>query len=130
MKNLLHYSLLTIKYLVLILLIIVALILVIENIMKFNIISFLIYGASTLGLFFLYYYFDKIIWAIESRPKTGSESLPGKEGIAITDIDGEGEVKVEGIIWRGKSIDGKIIKKGSNVKVEKVEGITLIVRKI
>ncbi|MCI4434473.1 MAG: hypothetical protein JHC29_03275 [Thermoplasmata archaeon] len=125
-----HYILLGMKYTLLALLILFASLLIITNIYKFDIFDFSIYGATTLGLFFLFYYFDKIIWAVESRPRTGSESMPGKEGIAITDINNEGEVRVEGIIWHARSYNGKIINKGERVIVEGVEGIILIVRKI
>ncbi|MFP3255580.1 MAG: NfeD family protein [Thermoplasmata archaeon] len=125
-----HYILLGMKYTLFALLILFASLLIITNIYKFDIFDFSIYGATTLGLFFLFYYFDKIIWAVESRPRTGSESMPGKEGIAITDINNEGEVRVEGIIWHARSYNGKIINKGERVIVEGVEGIILIVRKI
>ncbi len=130
MGNLIHYTLIFSKYTILALFLIFASLLIIYNIMKFDFFSFSLYGVITLGLFFFYYYFDKIIWAVESRPRTGAESMPGKHGMAMTEIDGNGEVKVEGIIWRARSVDGKNIVKGSEVIVEKVDGITLLVRKI
>ncbi|HEU12972.1 MAG: NfeD family protein [Thermoplasmata archaeon] len=130
MQKTFHYMLLISKYSIISLFIIFASLLIITNIIKFNIISFTVFGSITLGLFFLSYYFNKIIWSIESRPKTGAESLPGKEGIAITDIDKEGEVRVEGIIWHARSIDGRKINRGERVIVERIEGIWLIVKKV
>lgn len=125
-----HYLLLASKYTIFVLSFIFASLLIVTNIEGFNIITFSVYGSITLGLFFLSYYFNKIIWAVESRPKTGPESIKGKRGVAITDIEKEGEVRVEGIIWRARSIDGKRISNGDIIVVEDVEGIKLIVKKV
>jgi Membrane-bound serine protease (ClpP class) len=56
--------------------------------------------------------------------------LIGKEGIVYTTLEPEGEVRVEGIIWRAKSKDNSKIEKGQKVRVVKIEGLTLMVEKI
>ncbi len=59
------------------------------------------------------------------KVKTGAEAFIGAIGVALTDIDPTGEVRVLGEIWRAKSRT-KIVK-GQKIKVEDREGLTLIV---
>lgn len=74
-------------------------------------------------------YIRWILGPLKRRTKlTGPESLIGQTGIAITDLKPEGEVKVEGIIWRAKSVSGDILK-NEIVKVKDVKNLTLIVEK-
>jgi membrane-bound serine protease (ClpP class) len=58
------------------------------------------------------------------RNMTGSESLVGKIGVAVSST----EVRVEGIIWRAKSVSGEL-HKGEAVKVKAVEGLAVVVEK-
>jgi membrane-bound serine protease (ClpP class) len=60
------------------------------------------------------------------RNLTGSESLVGELGVAVSPLTPTGEVRVKGIIWRAKSVAGHI-GKGDPVKVKEVEGLTLVV---
>ena len=46
----------------------------------------------------------------------------------ISNIDGKGQVHVNGITWTARSSDGSDIKKDERVIVEKIEGVKLIVR--
>ena len=62
------------------------------------------------------------------RNLTGSESLPGKLGVATTALSPEGDVRVEGITWRARSLSGEI-KRGESVRVKSVERLLLIVEK-
>ncbi|MGC8949353.1 MAG: NfeD family protein [Thermoprotei archaeon] len=74
-------------------------------------------------------YIRWIVGPIKKRAKlTGPESLIGQTGIAVTDLKPEGEVKIEGIIWRAKSISGDILK-NETVKVKDIKNLTLIVEK-
>lgn len=58
---------------------------------------------------------------------TGKEGIVGEIGIAVTNIDPEGEVKIHGEYWKANS---KLkIKKNEKVKVVGVEGLRLIVEK-
>lgn len=70
-----------------------------------------------------------VVRAQRRRTVTGAESLPGKIAIAQTTIDPEGKIFVEGEIWNAKSAEGKILA-GEKVKIEKVEGFVVIVRKV
>ncbi len=54
------------------------------------------------------------------RNLTGSESLVGKRGVAISPT----EVRVDGVIWRAR-IDSGELKKGTQVEVKAVEALVL-----
>jgi len=43
-------------------------------------------------------------------------------------LDPAGQVEVKGEIWPARSLDGKIILKGTKVEIVKVEGNTLYVK--
>jgi membrane-bound serine protease (ClpP class) len=74
-------------------------------------------------------YFRWVIGPIRRRAKiTGPESVVGDIGVAITDLNPEGEVRVGGIIWKAKSISGEVVKGGS-VRIKSIESLTLIVEK-
>ena len=59
------------------------------------------------------------------RNLTGSESLVGKRGVAISPT----EVRVEGVIWRAR-IDSGDLEKGTQVQVKAVEDLVLRVVKV
>lgn len=60
------------------------------------------------------------------KPMAGPESLIGDVGVALTDLSPAGEVKVQGIVWKARAASGNI-KAGEQVRVVRVEGLTLIV---
>ncbi len=64
---------------------------------------------------------------------TNIDSIIGKMGVVtktINNIEGKGQVKVQGEIWSAISIDDSIIEEGTNIKVTSVDGVKLIVQKI
>lgn len=61
---------------------------------------------------------------------TGQESLSGKTGTVVNDLNPMGWISVEGVRWRAKSIDGKKIPEGETVRILKLEGLVLLVEKI
>ncbi|MGC9210031.1 MAG: NfeD family protein [Acidilobus sp.] len=63
--------------------------------------------------------------ARRKRVMTGPEALLGSVGVAVTDLNPEGEVRVEGIVWRARS---KVpVRAGEQVRVVGREGLSLIV---
>ena len=83
--------------------------------------------ALVTGLFFVF----ALGMALKTRmtkPTTGREGLIGEKGIAISDINPEGEIKLHGEIWKGFSSEK--IKKGQKIKVVSVEGLELEVTKL
>jgi len=59
---------------------------------------------------------------------TGKEGLLLETGIATTDLDLEGMIMIHGELWSAESTEGKI-NKGEKVKVVKVEGMKLLVKR-
>ena len=62
-----------------------------------------------------------------TQPKTGSEGLINTTGIAVTDIDPRGDVRLHGEYWSAVCDDP--VKKGESVRVIQVDGLTLKVVK-
>jgi len=80
-------------------------------------------------------YFDKIVLSTEQKNQEGYTSANskieylGKEGIAITELRPSGIIEVEGKRMDALS-EGNYISKGSKIKIGKVEGSKIIVRRL
>ncbi|MCH5304529.1 MAG: NfeD family protein [Ruminococcus sp.] len=64
------------------------------------------------------------------KQPTNSDRLIGRVGIVTIDIinlKGEGQVNVDGKIWSARSVDGREIKSGANVRITSIEGVKLLV---
>lgn len=60
------------------------------------------------------------------RVKTGKEAILGASGIATSDLNPTGEVRVLGEFWQASTKDAAVLK-GQNIKVIDMEGMFLIV---
>jgi membrane-bound serine protease (ClpP class) len=67
--------------------------------------------------------------AQRSKTMTGADGLVGTTGIAASDINPKGSVKLHGEIWNAESIDEKI-EKGEQVVVKEVSNLWLKVKKL
>ena len=86
--------------------------------------------VSTLLLFATKPLVNKIM-PKDSFVKTNSYSIEGKVGrvtIDIEPVEGKGQVKVGGESWSAKSADDTYIPKDTEVIVEKIEGVKVIVK--
>lgn len=66
------------------------------------------------------------------KTKTNSDRYIDEKGVVIEKIDnikGQGQVNVLGSIWTARSLENEVIEKDSLIKVEKIEGVKLIVTK-
>ena len=61
---------------------------------------------------------------VKSEP-TNADRCIGKTAIVTEDID---NINATGQVWTARSINSSIIKKGTNVTVEKIDGVKLIVK--
>ncbi len=64
--------------------------------------------------------------------KTNVESLAGTKAIVIADInnlEGIGQIKLNGIEWTARSASNEIIKVGATVIVKEIQGVKAIVEK-
>ena len=74
-------------------------------------------------------YIRWVIGPVRRRSKlTGPEAMLGKVGIALTDLNPKGEVRVQGEIWRAESLSGDI-EKGEWVTVKNLKGLVVMVEK-
>lgn len=67
----------------------------------------------------------------ENKVSTNSDRNIGKTGVVIVEInpsDGTGQVKIGTEKWSAKSVDGSVIKEGTNISVEAIEGVKLVVK--
>ena len=64
------------------------------------------------------------------REKTNADSLIGKKAVVLQTITGweKGQVKINGAVWTAASVDGAVIPAGDECIIEKIEGVTLIVK--
>jgi membrane-bound serine protease (ClpP class) len=87
----------------------------------------------TLGVLSLVTFFvvaRKVLAAHRDEPvRTGSEELVGSLAEARSVLDPEGQVWIEGALWRARLADGnRPVQVGDRVTVDAVEGLTLVVR--
>ena len=70
-------------------------------------------------------------FAEKDTAKTNVYSLAGKKAIVIEDIDwtaGTGQIKFEGQVWSAKTEEQVNIEKGTEVEIEKIEGVKAFVK--
>lgn len=64
-------------------------------------------------------------WSQRRRALVGAETLVGKAGVAATDLWPEGQVKVDGELWKARCDGGA--DRGTPVVVRELDGLTLVV---
>lgn len=65
-----------------------------------------------------------------TRTKTNFETVIGKEALVTSTIDNinaTGSVTINGLEWTARSVNGEIIEKGTEVIVESISGVKLMV---
>lgn len=90
-------------------------------------------GLITLGILSIasfYFITRKVLAAHRDEPvRTGYEELIGARAEARTSLDPEGQVWIEGALWRARLTgDDGPLRPGDRVTVEAVDGLTLMVR--
>ena len=72
-------------------------------------------------------------WLIPKKERTNADRILGMEGIVLIPIDNmaaSGQVKVGGSVWTARSASEQTIPKDSLVRVERIEGVKVIVTPI
>jgi membrane-bound serine protease (ClpP class) len=87
----------------------------------------LIAAAAMASLFSFIVY--KAAKARLAKVKTGKEALIGSIGVAISDLNPKGEIRVVGEFWQAKAKD-EWIKKREEVEVVGMEGLFLVVKAV
>jgi membrane-bound serine protease (ClpP class) len=62
--------------------------------------------------------------------RTGSEELVGAIGEVREPLDPDGQVFLNGALWRARSTDGERVELGNRVRVRSVDGLTLEVESV
>jgi membrane-bound serine protease (ClpP class) len=86
-------------------------------------------ALGLLSLVAFYFITRKVIEAHRDQPvRTGTEELVGSLAEARSDLDPEGRVWAEGTVWSARLADGgATVRLGDRVRVDAVEGLTLVV---
>lgn len=74
--------------------------------------------------------FLKDVIKVKKQP-TNSDVLIGADGMVTADVnnlEGTGKVYISGLTWSARSENGENIPKGTVVTINKIEGVTLIVK--
>ncbi len=79
---------------------------------------------------FIWFASRKVLAAYRSQPvRTGYEELNGADAEVRSPLDPEGQVFVQGSIWKARIVPGESSAPvGGRVRIESVDGLTLIVR--
>lgn len=71
----------------------------------------------------------KLIWnVVIGPPQVGKEALIGKTGVAYTDMDFNGIIRIDNELWKVETVTP--IKKGEEVKVIDMNGLFLVVEPV
>jgi membrane-bound serine protease (ClpP class) len=85
----------------------------------------------TLGLLSIvtfYFVGRKVVKAQREEPTRGGSDLVGSSAEARTALDPEGQVFIEGALWTARLLDdGTSLRPGDRVRVEAIDGLTLLV---
>jgi membrane-bound serine protease (ClpP class) len=87
-----------------------------------------IFTGALVGGFFAFV-ISKAVQTRHRRVHTGSEELIGERGVVRSRLDPVGHVFVQGALWRATASDSASFEVGDAVIVERVDGLTLTVRK-
>jgi membrane-bound serine protease (ClpP class) len=89
-------------------------------------------GLIALGILsgVTFYFVSRKVWEAQrnERVRTGAEQMVGGDAEARSSIDPEGQVWIEGALWRARLAEGASpVRLGDRVRVEAVDGLTLVV---
>jgi membrane-bound serine protease (ClpP class) len=89
-------------------------------------------GLIALGILsgVTFYFVSRKVWEAHrnERVRTGAEEMVGATAEARSSIDPEGQVWIEGALWRARLAEGATpIQLGDRVRVEAVDRLTLVV---
>jgi len=86
-------------------------------------------AAAVIVLLFFALVITKVARSMRRPHATGLESMVGATAVAVSSLSPEGRVRLQGEIWKARTEEG-ILNKDEPVEVLKVEGLTLIVRRL
>jgi membrane-bound serine protease (ClpP class) len=98
-----------------------------SSVLEFVEISWSVILASVIiSTFFFVVIIGLGVKAQRRKPTTGVEGFTGESGDVIETLEPDGIVRVQGELWNAESLSGTI-KKGSRIRVVKINGLKLLV---
>ena len=88
--------------------------------------------TSTLLLIFTRPLVNKFI-KVPKEIKTNAFSIIGKKGIVISkinNIEGNGQIKIDGDVWSAKALQDEEIPKDTEVEIVEIDGVKAVVKKV
>ena len=88
--------------------------------------------SSTLLMVFTRPLVNKFI-KVPKEVKTNAYSIIGKKGIVISkinNIEGNGQVKIDGEVWSAKSIDDSVILNNTEIEIVEIDGVKAVVKQV
>ena len=88
--------------------------------------------TSTILLIFTRPLVNKFI-KVPKETVTNAYSIIGKKAIVVKEInnvEGDGQIKVDGEVWSAKSNTDEVISKETEVEIVEIDGVKAVVRKI
>ena len=88
--------------------------------------------SSVLLLIFTKPLVNKFI-KIPKEVKTNAYSIIGKKGIVISkinNVEGSGQIKIDGEIWSAKSVNDDDLPKDTEIEIVEIDGVKAVVKKI
>jgi membrane-bound serine protease (ClpP class) len=67
-------------------------------------------------------------WSQHRRASVGTETLIGRTAFAVSSLDPQGQVRLDGELWSAQSDDP--VERGDEVVISAVDGLTLRVRAV
>ncbi len=89
---------------------------------------YLIIAVAAVTAIFFTFALYKAIQLRLTKPKTGGEEMLGLTGVAVENLEPEGQIRIRGEIWKAEA--RQKVKKGEKVKVVDRKGLVLIVEKV
>lgn len=85
---------------------------------------------STISLLMLWLFRERLLKSAEGGPSHNVDSMVGETAVIMEDIPGNGIGKAElrGTSWNVRNIGVKPLARGARCRVERIDGLTLIVR--
>ena len=87
--------------------------------------------SSTILLIFTRPLVNKFI-KIPKELKTNAYSIIGKKGIVtipIHNVEGNGQIKIDGDVWSAKSVTDEVIPKNTEIEIVEIDGVKAVVKK-
>lgn len=86
-------------------------------------------GLAAMTAVFILVILQRLISMRKKAPSTSDLGLRGNTGYVSSALNPEGQIKLEGELWRARSVDDEVIDRAEKVEVINRQGMVLLVRR-